>query len=176
MVLASIRKISGKKKLKNLGAKTVAPVPFGKIKRIGILYYLDDEAGLKQLQKIQKHAFLEGKEVQVICWFRTTKKKPHPQAEGIVFVERSDFDTNYLPSSKKTRLFCEEDFDILLDLTTAYHFPIHALAVMSQAKLKTGMESRVNRHLQLRIKLPDAKSDNPIYLLDQVVAYLEKLF
>lgn len=176
MVLASIRKISGKKKLSKLKFNAPRPLPFNTIKSIGILYYLKDETELKQLLKIQKNSFLLEKNVQIICWLKTTKKKPHPKIEGIQFIDRADFDSNFLPSSKLTRYFCQQDFDLMLDLTSQYHFPIHAMAVMSNAKLKAGIEHKLNWHLQVRIKLSDPRKDNPNYLFEQVIIYLEKLF
>lgn len=176
MVLSSIRKLTGQKKLKKLQVKAASPVPFSKIKSVGILYYLEDDSNLKHLQKILKHPFLEGKRVEVVCWLKSTKKKPHPVVPGVVFVERNDFDSNYLPSSKNTRYFCDHDFDILIDLTTDYHFPIHAMSVMSNARLKTGIEHKMNWQLQVRIKLTEAKRKSTSYLLDQILAYTQQLF
>lgn len=176
MVLASIRKLSGKKKLIKLQVKTANPVPFDKIKTVGILYYLDDDSNLKHLQKVIKHPFLENKTTEVICWLKSTKKKPHPKIEGIVFVDKGDFDSNFLPNSKSTRYFCERDFDILLDLTTDYHFPIHAISVMSNAKLKSGMDHKMNWQLQVRIKPTDSKRKNTFYLFEQILEYSKQLF
>jgi hypothetical protein len=176
MVLASIRKISGKKKLKKLSVKHADPVPYQQIKNIGILYYLESETELKGLIKILKSPLLEGKRVETICWLKTTKKKPHPVVEGISFVERADFDTNFLPSTKKSRYFCDQEFDLLLDLTHEYHFPIHAMSVMSNARLKTGMAGKLNWHLQVKIKPGETKNKNAHYLFEQIFMYLEKLF
>lgn len=176
MVLASIRKISGKKKLKKLSVKTASPVPFNKIHSVGLMFYLETEDDLKNVLKIQKSEFLQGKEVQILCWLKTTKKKPHPAMEGISFIERTDFDSNFLPSSKTTRYFTEQDFDLLIDLTSDYHFPMHAMAVMANAKLKTGIEHKLNWHLQVRIKLTESKRNNSQYLFEQAITYLEKLF
>lgn len=176
MVLASIRKISGKKKLSKLKVNAPRPLPFNKIKSIGILYYLNDESELKQLLKIQKNSFLLGKDAKILCWLKSTKKKPHPQIEGIQFIDRADFDSNFLPSSKVARYFCQQDFDLIMDLSSQYHFPIHAMAVMSNAKLKAGIEHKLNWHLQVRIKLGEAKQNNPHYLLEQIIVYLEQLF
>ena len=176
MVLASIRKISGKKKLKKLQLKNASPVPFHKIKTVGLIYYLENESELKNLLKIKKDPFFVDKEVQIICWLKTTKKKPHPHMGGIIFVERVNFDSNFLPGSKKTQYFCDKNFDLLIDLTSSYHFPLHALAVMSNAKLKTGMDHKLNWHLQVKIKMGDTKLGNTPYLFDQIINYLEKLF
>lgn len=176
MVLASIRKISGKKKLKNLKKKNASPVPFNKIKTVGIIYYLKDESELKNLIKIQKNSFFNNKDVQIICWLKTTKKKKHPHIEGIVFVDRTDFDVNFLSGSIKTSHFCDQKFDLLIDLTSAYYFPMHALAVMSNAKLKTGMDHKPNWHLHVKMKLGDSKNNSIFYLFDQILKYLEKLF
>jgi len=176
MVLASIRKISGKKKLKTLDIKTASPVPFSKIKTIGILYYIDSPEEEKNIAKILKHEFLADKEVEILCWLKSSKKKPHPAVDKVTFVERVDFDTKFLPSSKKSRYFCDKEFDLLLDLTPDYHFPMHAAAVMSNAKLKTGVYDKHNWHLQVKIKLSEAKKHQPVYLMDQVAEYLEKLF
>ncbi len=176
MVLASIRKISGKKKLKKLSVKTASPVPFNKIHSVGLMFYLETEEDLKNVAKIQKNEFLLKKEVQIICWLKTTKKKSHPVMEGITFVERIDFDSNFLPSSKKTRYFADQDFDLLIDLTSDYHFPMHAMAVMSNAKLKTGLANKLNWHLQVKIKPTEGKQNNSQYLFDQIINYLEKLF
>lgn len=176
MVLASIRKISGKKKLKKLTIKHRSPVPFNKIKSVGLMFYLESEEDLKNVQKIKKLDFLADKDVSIICWLKTTKKKPHPMVEGITFIERGDFDSNFLPTSKKTRQFCDIDFDLLIDLTLEYHFPMHALAVMSNAKLKTGPDHQLNWHLQVRIKISEAKRNNAHYLFEQVICYIEKLF
>lgn len=175
MVLASIRKISGKKKLKKIKSSSPKPVPFDKIKTIGILYYLDDDSNLKHLKKILQQPFLQDKKVETVCWLKSSKKKPHPQIEGVSFVERADFDTKFLPSSKTTRYFCEQDFDLLMDLSSDYHFPIHAMAVMSNAKMKAGRDNKLNWHLQLKIKLTDAKSRQTLFLFDQVIFYLEQL-
>jgi hypothetical protein len=176
MVLASIRKISGKKKLQKLKVKSASPLPFAKITSIGIIYYLEDDKELKNLQKIQKALFLVDKKVEILCWLKSTNKKPHPLVEGIQFIDRGDFDSNFLPNSKKTRYFCDQDFDLLLDLTTNYHFPTHAMAVMSNAKLKSGMDHKLNWHLQVRIKLEESKKSHPTYLFDQIIIYLEQLF
>lgn len=176
MVLASIRKISGKKKLKKLTVKNASPVPFNKIKTVGLMFYLESAEDLKNVQKIKKLEFLADKNISVVCWLKTSKKKPHPVIDGITFVERSDFDSNFLPSSKKARHFCDLDLDLLVDLTMDYHFPMHALAVMSDAKLKTGTDHKLNWHLQVRIKLSESKRNNTQYLFEQVIAYIEKLF
>lgn len=176
MVLASIRKISGKKKLKKIKISQPEQIPFKSIKTIGIIYYLDDISNLKHLKKLLQLSVLQDREVEVICWLKATKKTPHPQLEKVSFVERADFDTKFLPSSKTARYFCEKDFDLLIDLTTDYHFPMHAISVMSNAKMKTGRDHKLNWHLQLRIKLSEAKNKQTIYLFEQVISYLEKLF
>jgi hypothetical protein len=176
MVLASIRKISGKKKLKKLTVKHASPVPFNRIGSVGLMFYLDSEDDLKTVQKIGKSDFLQDKEVHTICWLRTSKKNPHPTIEGTTFVERIDFDSNFLPSSKKTRQFCDLDFDLLIDLTSDYHFPMHAIAVMSNAKLKSGIDHKFNWHLQVRLKPAESKRNNPPYLFEQIISYLERLF
>lgn len=176
MVLASIRKMTGKKKLKKLQVKAANPVPYHQIKTVGLLYYLDDESNLKHLQKVIKHPFLSDKSVEIICWLKSTKKKPHPTIQGVVFVDKGDFDSNYLPSSKNTRYFCDSEFDILVDLTTEYHFPIHAMSVMSNARLKAGMDHKMNWQLQVRIKPIESKRKNTAYLFDQILEYTRQLF
>jgi hypothetical protein len=175
MVLASIRKISGKKKLQKIKSSKPKPVPFHQISTVGILYYLDDDSNLKHLKKILQQPFLQNKKVETICWLKSSKKKPHPQLEGVQFVERADFDTNFLPSAKTTRYFCEQEFDLLLDLTADYHFPIHAISVMSNAKMKTGRDHKLNWHLQLKIKLSESKRNQTLYLFDQIIFYLEQI-
>lgn len=176
MVLASIRKLSGKKKLKKLPFSAAKPVQYSHIQHIGLIYYLDDDSNLKHLQKVLKHPFMEGKTVDVICWLKATKKKPHPSITGVVFVDRNDFDSNYLPSSKNARYFCDHSFDVLFDLTTEYYFPMHALSVMSNAKLKTGLDHKMNWQLQLRIKPTEGKRQSTMYLFDQILIYIQQLF
>jgi len=175
MVLASIRKISGKKKLKKLQTPQPKQIPFKSIKTIGIIYYLDDITNLKHLQKLLQLPYLQNKQVQVICWFKSTKKIPQPTIENVSFVERVDFDTKFLPSSKTARYFCDTDFDLLIDLTSEYHFPMHAISVMSNAKMKAGRDYKLNWHLQLRIKLTEVKAKQSVYLFEQVMMYLEKI-
>src|SRR5262245_38567691 len=105
MVLASIRKISGKKKLKKIQLPIAAPVDFDQIKTVGLIYYIQEETELRNVVKLLKHPFLEKKEVEMICWMKSNKKNPHPQIDNVTFVERVDFDTKFLPSSKNTRYF-----------------------------------------------------------------------
>ncbi len=175
MVLASIRKISGKKKLNKLTTAQPKQIPFNKIQSIGIVYYLDDISNLKHLKKLLELPYLSNKDVKVICWLKSSKKNPHPSIENVNFIERYDFDTKFLPSSKTTRYFCETNFDLLVDLSANYHFPLHAISVMSNAKMKAGRDYKLNWHLQLRIKLSEAKAQQSVYLFEQVIGYLEKL-
>ena len=177
MVLASLRKISGKIKLERIKPKkSVKPVSFSKIESIGFLFYLNDPAHIRYIQKVQKHPFINGKNISILCWLKSSKKQPHPVVEGINFIDRPDFNVNFLPTSKAVKLFCDQPFDLLIDLTLEDHFPIHAIAVLSKANFKAGIFYKKNKHSHLKIMLDRNKKRNSTILFEQTLIYIEQLF
>jgi len=175
MVISSLRKISGKKKLKKHKSSRQVPVPFNKVRSVAILASAEDEKDIKEILKIKNHNFFIDKELIVVCWLKQTKKKPHPVHSGILFVDRPDFDTNYLPGTKRVRDFCTTSFDLLLDLNLQYKFPMHALSVMSESKFKAGLMEKMNWHLPLKIKFDDDKEKSRSNLFEQILTYLDRI-
>lgn len=144
-------------------------------KNVGVLLYIDKQEQLNELDKIVHHSFFNDRQVKFLTWFKPTKKTTYPELNNVVFVDNSDFEKG-LPQSSTVRQFCEEQFDLLMDLCLRPWTPFHNLAIRSNAILKTGMSDKPSEGYHFCIKPVRKTPNSPRALLENMQVYLERIF
>jgi hypothetical protein len=124
---------------------------------IGLLYYLADEATYHTIEAFIQTLNDNKKKVRLIC-YTESKTIPHyfiPKlAQDVVTIK----DLNWFrkPAKGFVQEFIAEEFDLLLDLSLNYYFPLHYISALSSASLKVGrFDEAHSDHYDLMIHTSD---------------------
>ena len=77
--------------------------------------------------------------------------------KGFDFFCKNDLNWYYKPVSSQTEQFINEPFDILINLSLDYQFPIHYISSASKASFKTGRYSATDTSLDFMIDIEKEK-------------------
>jgi hypothetical protein len=77
--------------------------------------------------------------------------------KGFDFFCKNDLNWYYKPVSSQTEKFINEPFDILINLSLEYQFPIHYVCSASKASFKTGRYSPTDTSLDFMIDIEKEK-------------------
>jgi hypothetical protein len=112
---------------------------FDKVRTVGVLFLLEDEAHFNQLNRLVKGLIEKGKEVKMLGYF-PGKIIPNffIQKLKIDLITNKEINLFGLPKSEKAKAFIQQGFDVLIDFTTDEVSVIDYICGMSQAHFKTG--------------------------------------
>ena len=116
----------------------------------------------------------QNNKVVALC-FVDFKKVPdyYLLRKGFNFFSRKDLNLYFLPQTSFINDFIEKPFDILIDLSTNYNFPLHYICSLSKAKYKIGRQQPLYTNFDLMIDI--SKENNVEALIENIKYYVPVL-
>ena len=114
-------------------------VSYAMAKDIAILYEMEAEDGFASITPVVKQLQTENKKLCVIAYY-PQKRMPEDLAvpEGFTCVTRKDFSLFVRPKNDTLKQIMNEEYDVLIDLSTHKAFPMKMLAALTPAAYKVG--------------------------------------
>jgi len=126
------------KKLRNLNRKVQA-CNLLEARHIGIIYNATEYVSFEIIKDLVKQLSDGTTSVSVLGYVDSKKLIDHYlYRKGFDFFSKSDLNWYYKPVSLVAAQFMEEHFDLLLNLSLEYHFPIHYITSLTPASFKAG--------------------------------------
>ena len=179
-IISSIRQHSGRLALKREASRIRRErkvINMEEASKVGILYYLEDEATYPKVSAYVKKLQDAGKKVKALGYVEdkrlTVQLLPKLSFD---FLYPSGLSWNYKSVSTHAKDFIEEDYDILIDLGMDDHFPLIYITGTSKARFKVGLKSdRRSPYLDLMIDLKEKDGlDDLIKQVDHYVSIINK--
>jgi len=140
-------------------------------KTAGILFSNPDEQSFEAIKEFA--ILLKSKNISVTALgYIPGKKIPDKFLlhSNINFFSNNDLNWYYIPKNVSLNKFMNNKFDLLFDLSTNIHFPLHFVSVLSNASFKIGLETKENSDYDLMFNIEKNKSVN--FLIEQIKHYL----
>ena len=174
----NIRIYFGKRFLRKELAKTTRkriPVNLNNAHNIGIIYLLNSEDDYNRVSSFTRELQEKRKKVQVLGLYQFNRTPVFyiPKLSYDLLLPK-DLDIFFRPKANFVKQFMNEEFDVLLDLSSPDNFSLHYIACLSKASFKLGRKID-DRPLPYDIMI-DTKSDiDSKELIDQIVHYTDNL-
>jgi hypothetical protein len=127
-------------------------------KTIGILYDATEYVSFEIVRDLVKNLTSSSVTISVLGYVNSNKLIDHYlYRKGFDFFSKNDLNWYYKPVSELTEKFINEPFDILIDLSLSFQFPIHYISSLSVAKFKAGRFSKENTSLDFMIDMEKEK-------------------
>ncbi|NVO18360.1 MAG: hypothetical protein HXX13_01595 [Bacteroidetes bacterium] len=142
---------------------------------LALLYYLPDEDTYKRVDEFIRKLNDLNIKVKVAC-YTDMKIIPHYFIPKLLqdIITIKDLNWYFQPVKPFVKDFLEEEFDLLIDLSTSDHFPLLYLSAKSKASLKIGRFDE--SHQDYYDLMIDVSKDASLeYLIEQVMHYLTKI-
>jgi hypothetical protein len=127
-------------------------------KSIGIIFDATEYISFEIVRDLVKQLSVNSVSVSVLGYVDSKKLIDHYlYRKGFDFFCRNDLNWYYKPVSSQTEQFINEPFDILINLSLDYLFPIHYISYSSKASFKTGRYSSTDTALDFMIDIEKEK-------------------
>jgi hypothetical protein len=127
-------------------------------KNIGIIYDATEYISFEIVRDLVKQLSNASISFMVLGYVDSKKLIDHYlYRKGFDFFCRNDLNWYYKPVSSQTEQFINEPFDILMNLSLDYKFPIHYISSASKATFKTGRYSLTDDSLDFMIDIEKEK-------------------
>jgi hypothetical protein len=127
-------------------------------KNIGIIYNATEYISFEIVRDLVKQLSTNSISIMVLGYVDSKKLIDHYlYRKGFDFFCKNDLNWYYKPVTSQTEQFINEPFDILLNLSLDYHFPIHFISSASKASFKTGRYSVTDSSLDFMIDIEKEK-------------------
>jgi hypothetical protein len=127
-------------------------------KKIGIIYNATEYISFEIVRDLVKQLSGNSVSITVLGYVDSKKLIDHYlYRKGFDFFCKTDLNWYYKPVSSQTEQFINEPFDILLNLSLDYQFPIHYISSASKASFKTGRYSTADTSLDFMIDIEKEK-------------------
>jgi hypothetical protein len=148
-------------------------ISFDEASRIGILYDATDERDSETIKNYVKNIRTNfKKDIFAIGYVdrNMVTKNQFPQV-GIDFFTRKDLNFSLRPVSAVVNNFINEEFDILINLTTQKYYPLIYISALSKARFRVSrFSSNYSGYFDMMIKL---SGDPPIKtVIDEIEHFL----
>jgi len=147
---------------------------FDTASRVGVIFSLEEEDAFDRTNQFLN--FLAGQKIKVYALgyipFKEIPPKVAPNSKINLFT-RKDLNWYYMPIHSIVQQFIEQDFDILIDLSSHRLLPLKFVNNLSRAKFKVGKESNNGRAYDLMIRI--GEEQNLQYLIDQIKYYVTRI-
>jgi len=169
-----IRKKAGRfvlrKKQKRLRRKRKV-CNFKYAKSAGIIFHCDNSQMFEAVHNFVKQCTDQGKEVYAIGYV-PEKKVPdnYLLRKSLRFFSLEDLNWYKKPTPSFVEDFINTQFDLLIDLSMSYSFPVEYIRALSIARFKTGKQFEENDHLDMSIVIKENRDID--YLVQHIVHYL----
>lgn len=161
--------------IKSPANRKVVASPFKEVKRVGIIYPYTNEVDLNLIKKYTNYLKEYKKEVMTFGYIPGKQIPPQfiPKLSFDYFCDQSISITNK-PKPAALANFSEYQYDVLIDASVVTCFPVKAIVVQSNAKLKIGA-AHLDYSDQLDFQININKEKKLRYLLQQIDHYLHLL-
>ncbi len=127
-------------------------------KSIGIIFDATEYISFEIVRDLVKQLSVNSVSISVLGYVDSKKLIDHYlYRKGFDFFCRNDLNWYYKPVSSQTEQFINEPFDILINLSLDYLFPIHYISSSSKASFKTGRYSSTDTALDFMIDIEKEK-------------------
>jgi hypothetical protein len=127
-------------------------------KNIGIIYDATEYISFEIVRDLVKQLSNNSCTIMVLGYVDSKKLIDHYlYRKGFDFFCKNDLNWYYKPVSSQSEQFIHEPFDILIDLSLDYQFPIHYISSASKASFKTGRYSETDTSLDFMIDIEKEK-------------------
>jgi len=127
-------------------------------KNIGILYNATEYISFEIVRDLVKQLSNNSITISVLGYVDSKKLIDHYlYRKGFDFFSKTDLNWYYKPVSTQTEQFIKEPFDLLLNLSLDYQFPIHYISSASKALFKAGRYSLTDSSLDFMIDIEKEK-------------------
>jgi hypothetical protein len=127
-------------------------------KNIGIIFDATEYISFEIVRDLVKQLSNNSVSISVMGYVDSKKLIDHYlYRKGFDFFCRNDLNWYYKPASSQTEQFIHEPFDILINLSLDYQFPIHYISSASKATFKTGKYSLTDTSLDFMIDIEKEK-------------------
>ena len=127
-------------------------------KNIGILYDATEYISFEIVRDLVKQLSSTSVSFMVLGYVDSKKLIDHYlYRKGFDFFCKNDLNWYYKPVSSQTEQFINEPFDILINLSLDYKFPIHYISSASKASFKAGRYSLDDNSLDFMIDVEKEK-------------------
>lgn len=144
---------------------------FESAKKIGVLFKLDGNTiDYEIISNFLEFLYSKKIEVSPLGFFEG-KKMPHLylHSKEIAIFSKKDLNIYFIPDKSFIKQFKETEFDILIDLSLNYSFPIKYISTLSKAKYKVGRLKQDEHQMDLTINITENKLE---YLIDQIKHFI----
>ena len=151
------------------------PVNLKNAHNIGIIYLLNSEDDYNRVSLFTKGLQEKGKKVQVLGLYQYNRTPVFyiPKLSYDLLLPK-DLDIFFRPTAPFVKQFLNEEFDILLDLSSPDNFSLHYIACLSKANFKLGRKID-DRPLPYDIMIDTKLDIDSQELIDQIVHYTDNL-
>jgi hypothetical protein len=127
-------------------------------KNIGIVYDATEYISFEIIRDLVKLLSNNSISISVLGYVDSKKLIDHYlYRKGFDFFCKTDLNWYYKPVSSQTERFINEPFDILINLSLEYKFPIYYISSVSKASFKTGRYSLADTSLDFMIDIEKEK-------------------
>ena len=127
-------------------------------KNIGIIFDATEYISFEIVRDLVKQISNKSISISVLGYVDSKKLIDHYlYRKGFDFFCKNDLNWYYKPVSSQTEQFINEPFDILINLSLDYLFPIHYISSASKASFKTGRFSLTDTSLDFMIDIEKEK-------------------
>jgi len=162
-----------KKKLITL-TREKAITNFDSAKSVGILFNTTVHSDFEQIKSLLSFLYESKTKVFPLVYIDANKTPDfYLLSKGLNIISHKDLNYFFIPQHHTVEDFLALPFDILIDLSTSYSFPLHYIAKLSKAKYKIGRLIDDKMCYDLMI---DTQSNNTVkYLIEQITHYTNAL-
>jgi len=126
---------------------------------IGIIYNATDLASFEVIKDLSKYLSGRNINLSILGYVHSKELVDHYlYRKGFDFFYKSNLNWYFRPSSPVTDKFIQETFDILIDLSLEYYYPIQYITALSSAKFKAGRYTANDKYLDLMIDIEKEKA------------------
>lgn len=145
------------------------------VSSIGIQYYLSNEEAHKDVSNFINE-LKEIKKKVIVLGYIDEGTLPHYYSQKLTWDIISRKNTNWYgkPTAPFVKSFCDEEFDLLIDLTLEDHKPLIYTAALSKAQFKVGRYSEKNADIFDLMIHADQVQSVPEFI-ENVKHYLSKI-
>ncbi len=127
-------------------------------KNIGIIYNATEYISFEIVRDLVKQLSNNSISIKVLGYVESKKLIDHYlYRKGFDFFCKNDLNWYYKPVSSQTDEFINEPFDLLINLSLDYQFPIHFISSSSKASFKSGRYSLTDASLDFMIDIEKEK-------------------
>jgi hypothetical protein len=147
---------------------------FDSAKSVGILFNTTDHRDFEEIKSLLNYLYESKTKVFPLVYI-DAKKTPdfYLLSKGLNIISHKDLNYFFIPHHHLVDDFLSTPFDMLIDLSTSFNFPLYYIAKLSIAKYKIGRLIDDTSCYDLMI---DTESNNTVkYLIEQISYYTKVL-